>query len=119
MDFMAGECTFCGDCTRVCDAGALRRDDAGIPWTLKATIGDDCLARQKVECRICGENCGEAAIRFQPRAGGSAEPQLLDDRCTGCGACVAPCPVGAIEISIPDAEAAPVDRADNPGDTMQ
>jgi len=100
VDFKRGECTFCGDCVRVCRPGALRRTgDSTRPWALQATIGDACLARHGVECRVCGEMCGEGAIRFRPTAGGVAQPQFDPVRCTGCGACQAPCPVGAIALT--------------------
>lgn len=99
VDFTQGECTFCADCVRACPTQALSRDDeAAAPWSLRATIGDACLARRQVECRVCGEQCGESAIRFLPQAGGIATPALDRERCTGCGACVAPCPVQTIRV---------------------
>lgn len=100
VDFSRGECTFCGDCVRACRPAALSRpaDDAA-PWALTARIGDGCLALQGVECRVCGEACGEGAIRFRPRLGGVALAELDAARCTGCGACFAPCPVRAISLN--------------------
>lgn len=98
IDFSRGECTFCGDCVAACTPQALQRQENTAAWTLRARIGEACVARHQVECRICGEQCGEGAIRFPPRLGGIAEPELDTGRCTGCGACVAPCPVQAITV---------------------
>lgn len=99
VDFSRGECSFCGDCVSACKPRALQRDDAGaVPWRLKAVIGDACLARRGVECRVCGEVCGAAAIRFRPSRGGVAQPQFDAACCTGCGGCLAPCPAGAIAM---------------------
>lgn len=100
VDFGSGECTFCGECVTVCKSGALSREPEQSPWGLRVAITDKCLARQGVECRVCGECCETSAIRFRPRLGGVAElvPDLA--RCTGCGACFAPCPVGAIAMEM-------------------
>lgn len=100
VDFSVGECTFCGDCVTVCEPGALQRVEGRAPWALKLSIADGCLARQGVECRVCGECCETSVIRFRPKLGGVAEPGLDLARCTGCGACVAPCPVGAIAMEM-------------------
>lgn len=100
VDFGRGECTFCGDCVSACRTRALERGaGAGRPWLLRAAIGDDCLARRGVDCRVCGEVCQAGAIRFRPTVGGVAQPVFDADRCTGCGACHAPCPVGAIALT--------------------
>jgi ferredoxin-type protein NapF len=99
IDFSRGECSFCGECERVCAADALTRSAGAEPWQLRATIGDTCIAARGVECRVCGESCGAAAIRFPARAGGVRLPDLDSERCTGCGACVAPCPVSAIAVA--------------------
>ena len=98
VDFSVGECTFCGDCVSACQPKALRRDPEQVPWASKASIGEDCLPRQGVECRVCGDFCDARAIRFTPRLGGSPLPEIDPEKCTGCGACVAPCPVTAISV---------------------
>jgi len=101
VDFSVGECTFCADCVSACKPGALRRakpEDA--PWQMKVAIGESCLSMRGVECRVCGECCETSAIRFRPRIGGVAIPELMPERCTGCGACFAPCPVGAISMEM-------------------
>lgn len=99
IDFGEGECTFCGDCVTACKAGALRRGEGQAPWSIRASIGEDCLAVQRVECRVCGEQCEAGAIRFQPQAGGVALPTVDKAQCTGCGACVASCPTRAISVT--------------------
>lgn len=99
VDFSHAECSFCGDCLTACTPGALRRAPGQPAWDHRARIGADCLAQRGVECRICGEACGVSAIRFRPRVGGVALPQLDDAACTGCGACLAPCPTQAIAMA--------------------
>ncbi|NLF55626.1 MAG: ferredoxin-type protein NapF [Thauera phenolivorans] len=99
IDFTRGECSLCGDCVARCEAGALVRRAAGDrPWDLVAAIGAACLATRGVECRVCGESCPTGAIRFRPQPGGVARPQLDALECTGCGACVGPCPARAISM---------------------
>ena len=98
VDFSHAECTFCGDCVTACRPRALVRLDDAAPWQRKAVINDACLARRSVECRICGDFCDARAIRFLLRLGGSPLPEIDSALCTGCGACVAPCPSRAIAI---------------------
>lgn len=98
VDFSRAECTFCADCVAACQPKALLRQGDGVPWALKAVISDACLARRGVECRVCGDFCEARAIRFTPRLGGSPLPEVASDSCTGCGACVAPCPTRAIAV---------------------
>ena len=103
IDFLQGSgvCTFCGDCVTSCLPRALHRDEGKPAWQAKARIAASCLAQQEVVCRSCGDACGESAIHFRPRLGGAARPELEAARCTGCGACVAVCPVHAIKVSAP------------------
>ena len=98
VDFTRGGCTFCGRCADACAPRALDRA-AGEPWALKATIAASCLARNRVVCRSCAERCEARAIRFVPALGGAADPVVDLERCTGCGACVAVCPVSAIDVA--------------------
>lgn len=99
VDFKLGACSFCGRCVAACQPRALRQDAGRPPWRLRARIATTCLAYRDVVCRSCGDACGEAAIRFSPRLGGAALPAVLDERCTGCGACVASCPAGAVTMA--------------------
>jgi ferredoxin-type protein NapF len=98
VEFGKGECTFCAACVAACAPAALRRQEGQLPWRLLPVISADCLARRNIVCRSCGDACGRMAIRFSPRQGGSALPEVDASRCTGCGGCVAPCPAGAIAL---------------------
>ena len=89
-------CTFCEACVEACDTGALI---SGVPWTWRPEAKATCLSATGVFCRTCQDHCDEAAIRFRLRPGGKSEPEFDSDLCTGCGFCVAPCPVNAIELS--------------------
>ncbi len=100
VDFQRGECTFCADCVTACQPKALLRVEGQDAWSSKAVIGDACLPRRGVECRVCGDFCDARAIRFVPRLGGSPLPELDPEKCTACGACIAPCPTRAIRIAL-------------------
>lgn len=95
INFHQGECNFCGQCQTVCTPKAL---NATLAWQLYAEIGASCLAQQGVDCRVCAEMCEASAIQFALQVGTVAQPQLNQDACTGCGACIAPCPSSAIQM---------------------
>lgn len=104
-------CTLCGDCVTACRGKALRGDpQRDRPWAQVVAIGAGCLAYAGVICRSCGEACDERAIRFRPRVGGAAAPELSAEACTGCGMCLSRCPVQA--ISLMRDTAPPVAKAD-------
>ncbi|MCX8085592.1 MAG: 4Fe-4S binding protein [Rhodocyclaceae bacterium] len=64
----------------------------------QAAIDGRCMTFQNVVCRSCSDACGEGAIRFSPRRMAAALPEVLAERCTGCGECVTACPAGAIRL---------------------
>ncbi|AZN36476.1 ferredoxin-type protein NapF [Iodobacter ciconiae] len=97
VDFTQAECSFCGECTQVCTSLALDQS-VSPPWRIHAKINESCLAERGVECRICGEACGEQAIRFQLAVGKVAHPFVNAEQCTGCGACVSSCPSQSIRL---------------------
>jgi len=99
----SGECTFCQACVQTCAPGALDRA-LGARWPWRAAIASHCLAQRGVVCQSCREVCPEHAIRFTP-AQPQPQPLLAIDACTGCGACVAVCPVAAIGMTTPAAAA--------------
>lgn len=97
LDFQRGDCTFCGACVDACHE-PLFQPRSEKPFAHVMQIGGNCLPKQGVECRSCGESCEVQAIRFQFNARRLAEPQLDAGLCTGCGACVAVCPADAITL---------------------
>ncbi len=107
IDFSRGECTFCGECAAACPAPVfVEKGAARFPHV--ASVDDACLARRNVACQSCGECCPVQAIRFRPRIGGAFLPELNEALCSGCGACLGVCPVGAIglharELQVADA----------------
>ena len=104
IDFRKGACSFCGDCVGACKPGALKREDADDPWRLgpwrpaARVSGESCLSMKGVTCRVCGDRCEARAITFTLAVGGRVSPSVASSECTGCGACVAPCPTEAIEM---------------------
>lgn len=63
-----------------------------------ARLGLSCLALANVVCRSCGDVCETAAIRFRPRLGAAAQPEVDHARCNGCGDCLPACPSTAITL---------------------
>lgn len=84
--------------TPTAPAGEAPAVGSDIPTRRVPAIAAHCLAERNVVCRSCGERCADAAIRFSPRLGAAAAPAVLADRCSGCGDCLAVCPVGALEL---------------------
>lgn len=107
IDFARGECTFCGECSAACPEPVFVLNNV-TRFAHVAVVGDACLARNDVACQSCGECCPEQAIRFRPRIGGPFLPELNEAICSGCGACLTICPVGAIELQARDMETADV-----------
>ncbi|MEE2729481.1 MAG: ferredoxin-type protein NapF [Pseudomonadota bacterium] len=97
LDFSERECTFCGNCAHTCQQPLF--DLEHPPWQHRAQIGTDCLTHAGIVCQNCKDACTASAIRFQFARGGIAKPVLDVDRCTGCGACIAPCPNDSIRMT--------------------
>ena len=75
------------------------RSEPNIVPARIAAISDACLARAGVFCMSCRDACPEQAIVFSPRLGGAFLPEVAAAQCTGCGACLSPCPVGALSLT--------------------
>lgn len=101
ISFARQGCDACGACSRACPSGAIG-PTTGAPFAWRVQVSEACLARQQVECRLCGDFCDTRALRFVPTQGGISQLQLDPAACTGCGACVAPCPVGALRMQLPE-----------------
>lgn len=97
IDFHLGECSFCEICMESCKSNAFSHTES--PWRLSLFISDDCLAQKGVVCSVCAEQCETRAIRFKPVVGSVSVPNVVADLCTGCGACIKPCPETALSLS--------------------
>ncbi len=98
VDVNARGCTFCGACAEACSPAAIQ---PAQEWIYRAGVSDSCLSVQGVTCRACEDHCDESAIRFRLMTGGRSAPQIDPEICTGCGACVSPCPSNAITVERP------------------
>lgn len=99
-DFSRAACTLCGACGDACKSDCFVGRD-GPAWNLKAAISTHCVELKGVVCRVCDESCPAGAISFKPKLGGGAIPSVDQVKCTGCGACVRPCPVRAVAMANP------------------
>ena len=100
IDFNLGECTFCHLCVDVCPELVFDLAQS-LPWSVRASIKDSCLTYEGVWCQSCKDACDPRAISFIMAVGQVPKPLIDTDACTGCGACVSPCPSNAIQIGKP------------------
>lgn len=97
IDFNRGECTFCNECAKACNDVCFDLSTP-TPWSLKLDLSNNCLAMNQVVCQSCSDACDQGAIRFQPRIAAVATPEIDQDICNGCGACVSPCPTDSLNL---------------------
>ncbi len=97
----------CAACGRVCPTGAIRsltgREKMWAKMGTAVIHPELCLAWEwDRSCLVCDEACPYGAIHLRRIQGNQeAVPFVLEDRCTGCGACEHACPVlGAAAIRV-------------------
>ncbi len=111
MDFSSSHCTFCGECARVCPTGALHFEPELPPWRMQVSINKNCLMHNKVLCQICLEQCDKGAIVFSRDGQNERPPDIISEKCNGCGTCYAKCPTGALSFQqINERQSNPVPR---------
>lgn len=96
--FESGGCTLCGACADACEPKAIDRGAAPLPFPHRMRITSRCLTDRGIVCESCRDACPERAISLRLPGRGVPRPGIEADLCTGCGLCVQPCPVAAIEI---------------------
>jgi len=98
LTFRENGCTFCEACAEVCVPNVLSLENEETADTLNAIFRislEGCVAHHGVICSSCKEPCLDNAILFN----GMFAPVIDDEKCTGCGFCVARCPTKAISYT--------------------
>jgi ferredoxin-type protein NapF len=89
----------CNNCGVACPTEAIRPLDVlDRRWAKTGTariMRDMCLAwEHKKRCMVCDEVCPYSAIKFRSEPGNPVPvPEVLEERCSGCGFCEHHCPV--------------------------
>lgn len=90
--------TNCNACSQVCPSAAIRpfrvADKKNLPFARAVFIFEYCRLYDDIECSICARECPYEAISYQWNEEEYRQVVEIDERkCTGCGWCVAVCPV--------------------------
>jgi len=99
LSFKQNGCTFCDECAQACEEGVLSLGNTETAESLNTIFRislEACVAHHGVICSSCKEPCIDNAILFN----GMFAPVIDDDKCTGCGFCMARCPTQAISYTI-------------------
>ncbi len=89
----------CNNCGTVCPTSAIRPLEVSDRiWAKTGTariMREMCLAwEHQKRCMVCDEVCPYSAIKFRDEPGNPVPvPEVLEERCSGCGFCEHHCPV--------------------------
>lgn len=106
VDMKRGFCLYdCKKCTDVCPTGAL--EELTVSEKHRNVIGkaridiNRCILYAKGEaCGECARNCPTDAIKIVDTPDGRKAPELMFDKCIGCGKCAWVCPASPKAIDI-------------------
>lgn len=92
------KCVLCMECIRVCPTGALSKIPKTEVFLGTAVIRQDlCLAWLKTKrCRDCEKACPLDAVVMQQ----GRFPEIVAEKCNGCGICMRRCPTEPKSIFI-------------------
>jgi len=95
-------CRFCPQlpCVSACPSGALsiKRQNRLRKIGIAEIVAKNCTRNHENDCHACLDKCNEAgynAIKVTPQANEAQNhwlPEVIADKCSGCGACLTVCP---------------------------
>jgi ferredoxin-type protein NapG len=99
IDPMTNPCDLCGKCMPACEPQALLliTDPREVRMGTAVLNTDTCWAHQGQPCDLCYQRCPypDEAIRMV-----AGKPEILADKCTGCGECVYACVSTPVSLKI-------------------
>lgn len=105
VKFESGYCLeTCNACSIVCPSGAITLFSVDAKSQLimgKAEVNtNDCLLAHQTECDRCKVVCAYQAIRINGKDNETIMlPEIVTEKCVGCGACKIVCPKNCISIN--------------------
>lgn len=105
VDMSKSGCTFCGECASACNEDVFGNLTAP-PWNLTIRIASSCILENGISCQLCTDFCDEDALHFDMSVRPVGALRVDRGACTGCGFCLAPCPVSAITLALSEKAAA-------------
>jgi len=100
VDFSQDECTFCQKCVDVCEVDMFDDPSTTKAWHAEVLISDKCLAKNNIYCQSCRDVCDARVINFPLALNQTPQPEIIQQDCTACGACVSTCPQDAMTLSL-------------------
>lgn len=100
VDFTTDECTFCQKCVDVCDVDMFDDPNTTKAWQAEVIVNDKCLTKYQIYCQSCRDACDARVISFPLVLHQTPQPDINQQDCTACGACVSSCPQDAIKLSL-------------------
>jgi ferredoxin-type protein NapF len=105
-EFVKGYCLeTCNNCSKVCPSGAITSFEVAakpqIIMGLAVVNIDECLLTLRKECDRCKAVCPYNAVGIIERNNSTmAMPEIVSEKCVGCGACKVVCPAECIKIVV-------------------
>jgi ferredoxin-type protein NapG len=92
------KCIFCQECIRICPTAAIQKIPKNEIDIGNAVINrDTCLTwTEKRRCKNCYRACKYDAIELEERK----YPVIIEEKCTGCGACEQRCPTSPKSVVV-------------------